>query len=413
MKLRVLQTSDLHLGGPVLHSGHGFGEHIFKERIKEADQVLAKICSIIKDENIELVLLPGDLWDRESVSLSVVKNVMDAFGSITPVPVIIVPGNHDFMGPDSYYHEEVAERYGLTWPDNVTIVRSRTFSTFTLPQLPDVSFTAMATASYANDENRYLQGTLPKGSTQITILLFHGSRMPGKNVPDSFSKNQTMPFVDEELLQQGFTYTSLGHYHRYQWIQDADGKSVAAYAGDPFAREFRDGGEKGVLFFELDESGVDENTIRHIPVDTRRYIRITPNVTGANDEKNAIEIIKKAIQQAGSTEADLVRVHLKGRFGKGAFWKPELDTESLAYALEMISIDLLPEFDLETAMKEAPPGGALAAFLMQMRTKLEEARQHTPQNPSEIKTIEIALQMGYDAFQGEATVIHAEPLSME
>ncbi len=394
----------------MLPMGHGFGQDIERQRLEDEHRIFEDIIGIARSKEVDLILVPGDLWDEEAVPFGHVRRIMELCGSLAPIPIAVVPGNHDFLGQDSPYREKVAARHAAIWPDNVHIVRNTEFESFSIPSLPDVSFTAMATGENVRIEERLLETAPPKTSGKINILLFHGSHIDANIASIHGSGKMTAPFSDEELINADFEYAALGHYHAESTIVDDSGNIRGAYAGAPIAREFRDGEHKGVLIFGIDSNGVDQQTFEFIRTDRSRYLTVPVDLTGVRGEEEAIGKILTEIEQAGSTEHDLVRVRLQGAFGRGRYWKPQFDHERLATAVDLNSSGLRADFDLEKAIDTAPSGSVQAEFLMRMKTMYDTLDEASPDERKRRKQIiETAVQIGNDAFSGIVPSLRIDP----
>lgn len=86
--MKLLHTSDWHLGSTEL------------DRPLYDDQVffIEKICRIIQQEQVDAVLLAGDVYDRAVASAEAMKLYNDAVTKICKelrVPVLVIAGNHD------------------------------------------------------------------------------------------------------------------------------------------------------------------------------------------------------------------------------------------------------------------------------------------------------------------------------
>ena len=101
--IKILHSADWHLDAPLLG----------KEELKKAlASVPGKLANLCKEENCDLVLLSGDLFDG-TPSADSVAALKKALAQME-VPVFITPGNHDFVAPGSIWLTEV-------WPENVTV----------------------------------------------------------------------------------------------------------------------------------------------------------------------------------------------------------------------------------------------------------------------------------------------------
>ncbi|APG46112.1 metallophosphoesterase family protein [Phaeobacter porticola] len=90
-RLRLLHTSDLHLG-------KRFGQ--FDEETRAALQqarqgILARLAQVATTEGAGHVLIAGDLFDTETPSARVIRQALAAMAAADPVQWWIIPGNHD------------------------------------------------------------------------------------------------------------------------------------------------------------------------------------------------------------------------------------------------------------------------------------------------------------------------------
>jgi DNA repair protein SbcD/Mre11 len=84
--VRLLHTADWHIG----KSLHGI------TRLDETRRVLDRIGQIAGDEDVDAILVAGDLLDRRLVDPASLGIALDALGALGDIaPVVAVPGNHD------------------------------------------------------------------------------------------------------------------------------------------------------------------------------------------------------------------------------------------------------------------------------------------------------------------------------
>ena len=91
--MKLLHASDFHLDSPL----SGLPAEKCAQRRGELREIPARLAKLARDEGVDLVLLPGDLFDGGRVYPETVRALARALGDMG-VPVFIAPGNHD------YYH---------------------------------------------------------------------------------------------------------------------------------------------------------------------------------------------------------------------------------------------------------------------------------------------------------------------
>ena len=121
--MKLLHAADFHLDAPFA----ALSPEKAALRRAEGRELLSRLAALAREEQVDLVLLSGDLFDSQSVYPETLTALREALAAI-PVPVFIAPGNHDFYFPKSPY----AAR---SWPGNVTIFDRETFTQIDLPAL--------------------------------------------------------------------------------------------------------------------------------------------------------------------------------------------------------------------------------------------------------------------------------------
>ena len=90
-RIRILHAADLHLDSPF----EGLPAAKAAQRRQEQRELLKKMANTAEAEQVQLVLLSGDLLDSDSAYTETAEELVRALGGMS-VPVIISPGNHDF-----------------------------------------------------------------------------------------------------------------------------------------------------------------------------------------------------------------------------------------------------------------------------------------------------------------------------
>ncbi|MFA6702842.1 MAG: metallophosphoesterase [Dysgonamonadaceae bacterium] len=117
--------SDLHYAHPSIigEKGEALSNYLKKDRklILESEALLLKTVSLLIDENVNLVLIPGDLSkDGEKISHQGVADILQPLLS-KGVKILVIPGNHDIDNPE-------AARYDGSYTSQVESVTPKEFS---------------------------------------------------------------------------------------------------------------------------------------------------------------------------------------------------------------------------------------------------------------------------------------------
>ena len=300
--IKFLQISDVHLDSS-FSSSINFPVNKLEIRKSEHKSIITKVCQIVRDEDIDLVLIPGDLIDYESSTPDTTNFLIDNFSKISPVPIIITPGNHDYYSPSSVYNSDfLTGKQQNIWTENVFIFTAQKFRSISLPNLKEISITGISHYENRSFYNRLLTDNILKQEGKINILVFHGSR-DGYCPSD---KKITLPFSDEELFKLGFDYSAIGHYHSYLEILDEEGNIKGAYSGCPLGRNLREFGEKFFImgkFYEDKKVEIEKRRIDH-----RIMLKIDVDCTGLNYNEQVLNIIAEKVKETTNSKEDIIYV---------------------------------------------------------------------------------------------------------
>lgn len=365
--LRFLQISDVHFGAPMTGGRLGLSAETARARASERRAAFARAFEIARDEELDGVVIPGDLFDGESIDADTLRFVMHVMASIAPRPVFVAPGNHDAYGGASPYRTVGdADARGLRWPDNVHVFAHADFRTVPWPGRGGVFVTGSGVASNTQDGARRLAERVPRTGEGLHLLLFHGSRDDGAFLQED---KATHPFSRDELLAQGFDWVALGHYHQRDVILDEDGRARGAYGGCTIAGGIDERVARGALRVDL---RTDTTHVEAVELDPRAVHVIDFDLTGAEFSEAAVEALETALAAAGVTTDDLVWARATGRRAHGLdldglrdvaarFFHCRLDLSGLRADLDPSTYPGLDEATTTeqrfvATLRDAPPG---------------------------------------------------------
>lgn len=240
--IKILHSADWHLDSPLQGRLPQQAELLRRELLQIPDRVAA-LC---REENCDLMLLAGDLFDG-AYSQQTYRAVYDALQSVN-VPVFIAPGNHDYICPDSPYEKEL-------WPENVHIFKKQQIEWVDLPAL---GLRVYGAGFQSMDCPGLLEGFQAEGSA---VGLFHGDPTQVNSPYNPITKTQT--------AQSGLAYLALGHVHKGDGLRAGD--TLCAWPGCPMGRGYDEQGEKGVLIVTLE----DTVQTRFVPLEGPRFFDVS------------------------------------------------------------------------------------------------------------------------------------------
>ena len=89
--VRFIHTGDLHLDSPFSRLPIEKSE----ERRREMRETFGKLMQLVREEHADLLLIAGDVFDREYRTSATTKLLLDEFGACPHCQIVIAPGNHD------------------------------------------------------------------------------------------------------------------------------------------------------------------------------------------------------------------------------------------------------------------------------------------------------------------------------
>ncbi len=232
--VRMLHTSDVHLGA----YDHGRSESLDAMR-DGLEQAFHGIVDMAREQRVDVMLIAGDFVDNARVRDETL-HLAAAEIARAEIPVVVLPGNHDHVGPASLYDriDFAAEA------PNLLLMRAPGGETVALPELE----MEIWGRSHTEEDPRFtpFAGAPPRGDAAWQIAIGHGHYIhPAAALQHSFH------IYEDELQAMGRDYVAIGHWERQ--VRVAAGGGLAAYSGAPESLSGSVGGR--VLIVNLDEDG--------------------------------------------------------------------------------------------------------------------------------------------------------------
>jgi DNA repair protein SbcD/Mre11 len=307
--MRFMHTADWHVG-KVLKG---------RDRLDEQRDVLAEITRIAEENQVDAVLVAGDVYDTGAPSAAAQKLVIQTLLRLrrTGAEVIVIAGNHDNGGTFEAYRPLMKE-VGITLvgqtrpPDQGGVVRFRARSgedaqVAVLPFLTQryavraaeiVSQTPSENVRAYDDMVRRVISALTAGfgANTINLLMAHltcigGTFGGGERAAQSIFEYS----VPAAIFPVSTHYVALGHLHRRQSLP---APCPVHYSGSPLAIDFGEQANTSVVCLVEASPGVPAR-VTDVPIASGRRLR---TVRGTLGELEA---------QAASFGDDYLRVWLR------------------------------------------------------------------------------------------------------
>ena len=203
----IVHSSDLHLG-----TDDSFSD---KDRL----DVLPKVLTAALEVNADVVVLAGDSFDNHRQPIELLERAAQMLRDYRR-PVVILPGNHDPLTPDSVYR-----RAGLGVIPNVSILglnveQAVLFAEFEMEIWGHAHFDYTDMSPLANPRPR---------TTRWQLAAAHGHYVDEARDPNRLIGSWLIH--REELNATQADYVALGHWN--QSTRVGDGEVAAYYSGSP------------------------------------------------------------------------------------------------------------------------------------------------------------------------------------
>ncbi|MGQ1798852.1 metallophosphoesterase family protein [Kocuria oceani] len=262
---RFLHTSDWQLG-MTRHYLEGEAQSRYTgDRV----ETIRRIGELARERGCAFVVVAGDVFEHANLSRRDVGRALDAMGAVQ-LPVYLLPGNHDPLGPGSIYAQDAFRQLA---PDNVVLLDG----VGPWPAAEGVELVAAPWRSKRPDTDPVapaLEGLAADGTLRIVV----GHGMLDELDPDrtSLTTVRRAP-LDEALARGAIHYVALGDRH-IRWPED--GRGAVHYSGTHESTSFREHGRGQVLEVALDDAGAQ---ITAHEVGRWEHRRLQRRLDGAED----------------------------------------------------------------------------------------------------------------------------------
>jgi exonuclease SbcD len=257
-RMRILHTGDWHLGRTL----EG------RSRLIEQEAFLDELVQIVKDQQVDLVLMAGDVYDSVNPPAAAEAMFYDAAARLTEIGchLAVIAGNHDQPERVAAVSPLVALRgislVGLPVSEAITVPVPRTGETAVIAALPypsearlsellagdaDESELRLAYSAKVGILMRQLAGAFRPNTVNLAMSHIYvlGGVESDSERPIQVGGAYT---VDPSALDIGAQYTALGHLHRPQAVK---GAGLTRYSGSPLAYSFSEAGQaKSVMLLD-------------------------------------------------------------------------------------------------------------------------------------------------------------------
>jgi len=378
--IKFVHTADWHLGlvrySPRDKNGVPF-------QLKWLEKTIDSLADYVLTENIELVLLCGDILHTRNPSPTVENILASSLRKITSdnARVIYLIGNHEIPG----WGDHPAKIYDTLDVPGVIVADEAAIHKIELKSGKKIQ---VATIPYLseNDITDVINGILPAIDPRMpAILMMHifidGAKLSGSDLnilPDETHIAST------EFHKLPFDYIALGHIHREQQIWS---EPPAVYSGSlqrvTFAEEKE---QKGFIAGQIDT--MNEGfavSWNFIPVESTKYMTLEVDIRGADDPTRVV--INKLLHRPVANS--VVRLKILRNANDGKVSISAVRNKARELDVKILKIERETEKPAVSKSRAGKPTGDIALDIEQyIRARREELIPKTPQIIETVRKLE-------------------------
>jgi DNA repair exonuclease SbcCD nuclease subunit len=212
--LTLLHTADVHL------DMDGYGADPYTQSQRQINhQAFTTVVDLAIQENVDLLLIAGDLFDSNRPSSDVVDFAIHELRRVGR-PIVIIPGNHDCLNAQSIYRQ-------VNLPAACTDLLLISHPNGEQHHLPDLNAVLWGRGMIEHEPSYRPLGGLPRPQGDAWhIALGHGFFME-----DEVPSYRSSPIYAREIRASGWDYIALGHCHAFSDV--SQGQVTAYFSGAP------------------------------------------------------------------------------------------------------------------------------------------------------------------------------------
>lgn len=285
--VKFLHTADWHFG--IKYAKLGLNAEKAREiRI----ETVKNLMNIAKENNIDFVIIAGDLFDNNEVGGELIEVVLDVTERVAPIPVYILPGNHDPLTRDSLYLDS-------SWKSHSNVVIFETEEPLEIPEFNVTLYPCPVTQKQTRND---LTERIKVVNESISLGIAHGNLQI-----EGFIDDPNFPIDPERVEKSGLDYLALGEWHSLFKYEGKDGVVRTLYPGTPETTKFGESDSGKAVIVEIEKHG-SKPVIQEIDIGTLRWEEWTKEISTIED----ISYIEAELSEIKEQEYKVINLYLKG-----------------------------------------------------------------------------------------------------
>lgn len=287
--MKIIHCADLHLDSKM---NRYLDKETAKNRRYELVSTFSHMVEYAKDENVEAIIIAGDLFDTRTILASTKNAIINEITMAPQIDFYYLLGNHSGGAEFLESMESI--------PENLKLF-SDTWKYYEAKENTGIIIGGIELSSENKND---IYSSLFLDPRNFNIITLHGQ------LSDYQSKKDGEVISLSELKNKNIDYLALGHIHEYQ-EGSIPPRGMYCYPGCLEGRGFDECGEHGFVLLDIDEENHEMST-EFVPIAKRRIFEVEVDITGLSTTPQIMERINEETTDAGCAEKDLVKVVLTG-----------------------------------------------------------------------------------------------------
>ncbi len=224
-------------------------------------QSVRNIVNVAKRENVDFILIAGDLFEDSNVDDSIVRSTVEIINDFEPIPTFVIPGNHDPFVPAGIWERTSWKGIG----DHVHLLYEQKEVEF---RQDLVLYPCPLKQKMGRGDPTEWIPQREEGDRRIRIGLAHGSL--------DFIKEPNFPIAVDRPERSGLDYLALGDWHGFFR------KGKAVYSGTPEQTSYTEKNSGNVAIVTITGVGTDP-VVEIKQVGILKWAEFKPSIQEASD----------------------------------------------------------------------------------------------------------------------------------
>ena len=240
--MKIIHCSDLHLDSKMEAN---LSKEKSKQRKNEMLFAFQNMINFANENNVKIIIIAGDLFDKNKVSVKAKNMVKDAVLGNPNIDFIYLKGNHD---EESFIIDEI--------PDNLKLFSKEKWTSY---RYGDIVISGI---EFGQKDSYDIYSSLMLNKNDFNIVTMHGQESNYEN-----QKDKTEIINLRELKNKNIDYLALGHIHKFK-TEKLDNRGIYCYSGCLEGRGFDECGDKGFVLLDIENNKLKtefiKNSIRNL-----------------------------------------------------------------------------------------------------------------------------------------------------